>query len=165
MILRRFAAVVSLLAAACTAQGEAASRPASRPVHGRIENFRDLRIAHVWGKPDERGYAEQTEHQPHPCLRTLGRRRRNLRRLVGVVRDIGHGCSRRDVRAIVSPSSRCNANRLMLIDNLRALLGDRLYAEGEALTLRDRLCLHASMLCLTHPQTGERLRFESPAPF
>ncbi|MDF3866961.1 RluA family pseudouridine synthase, partial [Pseudomonas denitrificans (nom. rej.)] len=45
------------------------------------------------------------------------------------------------------------------------LLGDRLYAEGEALELRDRLCLHASMLALTHPQTGERLRFESPAPF
>jgi tRNA pseudouridine32 synthase/23S rRNA pseudouridine746 synthase len=45
------------------------------------------------------------------------------------------------------------------------LLGDRLYAEGEALQLRDRLCLHASMLALTHPQTGERLRFESPAPF
>ncbi|MDH1012066.1 RluA family pseudouridine synthase [Pseudomonas nicosulfuronedens] len=45
------------------------------------------------------------------------------------------------------------------------LLGDRLYAEGEALDLRDRLCLHASMLALTHPQTGERLRFESPAPF
>lgn len=45
------------------------------------------------------------------------------------------------------------------------LLGDRLYAEGEALELRNRLCLHASMLALTHPQTGERLRFESPAPF
>ncbi|MDF3934229.1 RluA family pseudouridine synthase [Pseudomonas citronellolis] len=46
-----------------------------------------------------------------------------------------------------------------------ALLGDRLYAEGEGLALRDRLCLHASLLCLTHPQSGERLRFESPAPF
>ncbi|PXB71088.1 RNA pseudouridine synthase, partial [Pseudomonas aeruginosa] len=22
-----------------------------------------------------------------------------------------------------------------------------------------------SLLCLTHPQSGERLRFESPAPF
>ncbi|MGC3535205.1 RNA pseudouridine synthase, partial [Pseudomonas aeruginosa] len=27
------------------------------------------------------------------------------------------------------------------------------------------VCLHASLLCLTHPQSGERLRFESPAPF
>ncbi|MCY1426079.1 Ribosomal large subunit pseudouridine synthase A [compost metagenome] len=45
------------------------------------------------------------------------------------------------------------------------LLGDRLYANPEALAAHDRLCLHASMLCLTHPQTGERLRFESPAPF
>ncbi|MGO3552990.1 MAG: RNA pseudouridine synthase, partial [Pseudomonas helleri] len=24
---------------------------------------------------------------------------------------------------------------------------------------------HASMLSFTHPQTGERLRFECPAPF
>ncbi|MNP76953.1 Ribosomal large subunit pseudouridine synthase A [compost metagenome] len=45
------------------------------------------------------------------------------------------------------------------------LLGDRLYANPEALAAHDRLCLHASLLCLSHPQTGERLRFECPAPF
>ena len=45
------------------------------------------------------------------------------------------------------------------------LLGDRLYAHEQALAAFDRLCLHASLLCLTHPQTGGRLRFESPAPF
>ncbi|WP_120993224.1 RluA family pseudouridine synthase [Stutzerimonas urumqiensis] len=45
------------------------------------------------------------------------------------------------------------------------LLGDRLYAHDQALHAHERLCLHASMLTLTHPRTGERLRFESPAPF
>ena len=45
------------------------------------------------------------------------------------------------------------------------LLGDRLYAHEQALRAHERLCLHASMLTLTHPQTGARLRFESPAPF
>ena len=45
------------------------------------------------------------------------------------------------------------------------LLGDRLYAHEQALAAHERLCLHASLLCLTHPQSGERMRFESPAPF
>lgn len=45
------------------------------------------------------------------------------------------------------------------------LLGDRLYAQSEALTLAERLCLHASMLAFTHPHTGESLRFESSSPF
>ncbi|MFT0211852.1 RluA family pseudouridine synthase [Pseudomonas sp. F1_0610] len=45
------------------------------------------------------------------------------------------------------------------------LLGDQLYAQGDALQAAERLCLHASMLALTHPATGEPMRFESPAPF
>lgn len=62
-------------------------------------------------------------------------------------------------------TGRSHQLRVHMLSIGHPLLGDRLYAEGEALTLRDRLCLHASMLALTHPQTGERLRFESPAPF
>lgn len=45
------------------------------------------------------------------------------------------------------------------------ILGDALYAEGEALTLRPRLCLHAEQLSFTHPVTGARMHFQSPAPF
>jgi tRNA pseudouridine32 synthase/23S rRNA pseudouridine746 synthase len=45
------------------------------------------------------------------------------------------------------------------------LLGDRLYANPEALAAHERLCLHASMLAFTHPVSGERLRFTCPAPF
>ncbi|QIE89168.1 RluA family pseudouridine synthase [Pseudomonas nitroreducens] len=62
-------------------------------------------------------------------------------------------------------TGRSHQLRVHMLSIGHPLLGDRLYAEGEALALRDRLCLHASMLALTHPQTGERLRFESPAPF
>ncbi|WP_236171518.1 RluA family pseudouridine synthase [Pseudomonas pseudonitroreducens] len=62
-------------------------------------------------------------------------------------------------------TGRSHQLRVHMLSIGHPLLGDRLYAEGEALQLRDRLCLHASMLALTHPQTGERLRFESPAPF
>ncbi len=45
------------------------------------------------------------------------------------------------------------------------ILGDALYAEGEALALSPRLCLHAERLEITHPYTGARLRFDCPAPF
>lgn len=42
------------------------------------------------------------------------------------------------------------------------IVGDRLYGTGKE---GDRLCLHASALSFLHPQTGEQLRFTSPAPF
>jgi tRNA pseudouridine32 synthase / 23S rRNA pseudouridine746 synthase len=45
------------------------------------------------------------------------------------------------------------------------ILGDRLYAKGEALAAADRLQLHAASLELFHPTGGERVRFESPTPF
>ncbi len=43
-----------------------------------------------------------------------------------------------------------------------AIAGDRLYGTGKE---GDRLCLHASSLSFYHPQTSEKLRFTSPAPF
>ncbi len=45
------------------------------------------------------------------------------------------------------------------------LLGDRLYAHPKAMQAHSRLCLHASQLALTHPISGQRLHFTSPAPF
>ncbi|SDH94621.1 RluA family pseudouridine synthase [Pseudomonas panipatensis] len=62
-------------------------------------------------------------------------------------------------------TGRSHQLRVHMLSIGHPLLGDRLYANPEALALRDRLCLHASLLCLSHPQSGERLRFESPAPF
>jgi tRNA pseudouridine32 synthase / 23S rRNA pseudouridine746 synthase len=40
------------------------------------------------------------------------------------------------------------------------IVGDRLYGHEDA-----RLLLHAQSLTFTHPQTGERVTFERPAPF
>ena len=45
------------------------------------------------------------------------------------------------------------------------ILGDRLYAQGQALTASDRLQLHARNLSLAHPVTNELLTFVSPCPF
>ena len=45
------------------------------------------------------------------------------------------------------------------------MLGDELYADDAALAAAPRLLLHACRIELPHPVTGERLRFESQAPF
>ncbi len=45
------------------------------------------------------------------------------------------------------------------------IIGDKFYANPLAKSLSPRLCLHAQMLTITHPVTGERMRFESDVPF
>lgn len=46
-----------------------------------------------------------------------------------------------------------------------AILGDNLYAEGEAHAGADRLQLHAKTYTLFHPKTGEEVTFAAPEPF
>ncbi|WP_421979827.1 pseudouridine synthase [Roseibium sp.] len=45
------------------------------------------------------------------------------------------------------------------------ILGDRFYAEGDALAASGRLSLHAESLELHHPSGGERVTFRSRCPF
>ena len=45
------------------------------------------------------------------------------------------------------------------------ILGDNLYAEPALRAKAPRLLLHATALAFTHPQTGQRLQLQSPAPF
>ena len=45
------------------------------------------------------------------------------------------------------------------------ILGDDLYGTPEECMAATRLCLHATHLTFTHPQTGECRTFESPVPF
>ncbi|PKH85651.1 pseudouridine synthase [Colwellia sp. Bg11-28] len=45
------------------------------------------------------------------------------------------------------------------------ILGDRLYAPEEALTMRNRLQLHALKLSLFHPSTEQAITFDAPCPF
>lgn len=45
------------------------------------------------------------------------------------------------------------------------ILGDNLYAEGDALAMAPRLMLHAAKLELRHPQSKEWLTFQAPASF
>jgi tRNA pseudouridine32 synthase / 23S rRNA pseudouridine746 synthase len=45
------------------------------------------------------------------------------------------------------------------------IIGDRFYAEGEALQASNRLALHAESLTLHHPANGERVTFQAECPF
>lgn len=45
------------------------------------------------------------------------------------------------------------------------ILGDNLYAEGEALSASRRLLLHAEYLSFTHPESGTKQEFLCHAPF
>ncbi|MFC3033449.1 bifunctional tRNA pseudouridine(32) synthase/23S rRNA pseudouridine(746) synthase RluA [Pseudoalteromonas fenneropenaei] len=45
------------------------------------------------------------------------------------------------------------------------ILGDKFYAHEQALCAAPRLQLHAEMLKISHPQTGEMMEFHCPAPF
>ncbi|MBL6690458.1 MAG: RluA family pseudouridine synthase [Pseudomonadales bacterium] len=45
------------------------------------------------------------------------------------------------------------------------ILGCDLYAHPEAFSAADRLCLHAKVLELDHPGTGERMKFIAPVNF
>ena len=45
------------------------------------------------------------------------------------------------------------------------ILGDRLYAHQQALTMSNRLQLHAKMLQITHPVSAQTLTFSKACPF
>jgi tRNA pseudouridine32 synthase/23S rRNA pseudouridine746 synthase len=45
------------------------------------------------------------------------------------------------------------------------ILGDKLYAHPEAFAMSPRLQLHAEMLTLAHPASGETLIFEAAPEF
>ena len=67
--------------------------------------------------------------------------------------------------ALVPLTGRSHQLRLHMRAIGHAILGDDLYGTREECGTASRLCLHATTLSFTHPQSGERRTFESPAPF
>ncbi|NLY58018.1 MAG: RNA pseudouridine synthase [Gammaproteobacteria bacterium] len=62
-------------------------------------------------------------------------------------------------------TGRSHQLRVHMLSIGHPLLGDGLYAHQQALHACPRLALHAARLEINHPQTGERMAFDSPAPF
>ncbi|PIG09193.1 ribosomal large subunit pseudouridine synthase A [Comamonas sp. 26] len=69
-------------------------------------------------------------------------------------------------RVLLSPlTGRTHQLRLHMAATGHAILGDALYASGEALSASPRLLLHAAALEMTHPIKGTLLKIESAPDF
>jgi tRNA pseudouridine32 synthase/23S rRNA pseudouridine746 synthase len=62
-------------------------------------------------------------------------------------------------------TGRSHQLRVHLLSLGHPILGDTLYATGEALHAASRLQLHAERLELHHPQGGDRITYRAPVPF
>ena len=62
-------------------------------------------------------------------------------------------------------TGRSHQLRVHLASTHHPILGDALYGDARTQARASRLLLHATVLQLRHPATGQAQRFESPAPF
>jgi tRNA pseudouridine32 synthase/23S rRNA pseudouridine746 synthase len=66
---------------------------------------------------------------------------------------------------LIPRTGRSHQLRVHLLSLGHPILGDQLYATGDALAASDRLCLHAAELSLFKPTGGKRVTITSPVPF
>jgi tRNA pseudouridine32 synthase/23S rRNA pseudouridine746 synthase len=62
-------------------------------------------------------------------------------------------------------TGRSHQLRVHMLSLGHPIIGDRFYADGEALAAAPRLALHAESLTLHHPTGGERVTFKAGCPF
>ncbi|OHU88430.1 MULTISPECIES: bifunctional tRNA pseudouridine(32) synthase/23S rRNA pseudouridine(746) synthase RluA [Pseudoalteromonas] len=62
-------------------------------------------------------------------------------------------------------TGRSHQLRVHMLSLGHVILGDRLYAKDKALAAAPRLQLHAEMLQICHPDTGQMMTFNAPVPF
>lgn len=62
-------------------------------------------------------------------------------------------------------TGRSHQLRVHMLSLGHPIIGDRFYAEGEALNASARLALHAESLELHHPSDGRRVTFRAECPF
>lgn len=69
-------------------------------------------------------------------------------------------------RVLLKPvTGRSHQLRVHMVHVGHVMIGDPIYAEGDALTIAPRLNLHAQHLRLKHPTLGAWMDWESPCPF
>ena len=66
---------------------------------------------------------------------------------------------------LIPHTGRSHQLRVHLASLGHPIIGDYFYATGDALSMSERLHLHAKRLTINHPITNQRLHFESDAPF
>lgn len=137
---------------------------AERRVHKRYE-------AVVWGVPDASGADADGWSDIHlPLIVDWPNRPRS---------KVDHGIGKPShtrwrlqqalgdrARLLLEPiTGRSHQLRVHLMALGHPIVGDNLYAHGDALAAAPRLLLHAAWLALPHPVDGQPQRFVSPAPF
>ncbi|GGC86874.1 RluA family pseudouridine synthase [Halopseudomonas salina] len=138
-------------------------RELSRQFHDR--ETEKMYIALCWGQPDtETGQIElPLRYDPatkprHVVDHEQGKHAQTFWRVIERLPEY----SRVELTPI---TGRSHQLRVHMLSIGHPLLGDQLYAQGEALDACPRLALHAARLGISHPETGERMIFDSPAPF
>lgn len=81
-------------------------------------------------------------------------------------RVLSHDAAKRCTRVELTPETgRTHQLRVHMQALGHPILGDSLYADAAGQSQADRLLLHAEYLAFTHPESGQRLAFDCPAPF
>lgn len=122
-------------------------------------------VAEVWGKP-----AQRSGRVDLPLVVDWPNRPRQK-----VCHETGRpACTEwrvlrtleRSARVRLHPlTGRSHQLRVHMLSIGHPILGDSLYAEGEAFLAADRLMLHSEMIRLRHPEGGRGMVFRSPCPF
>ena len=66
---------------------------------------------------------------------------------------------------LMPTTGRSHQLRVHMLSIGHVILGDKLYAKGEALEASDRLQLHAESITIRHPEGGKGIVFKSLSPF
>lgn len=81
-------------------------------------------------------------------------------------RVLAHDAAAHNTRLELAPlTGRSHQLRVHLQAIGHPILGDALYGDAAVQARAARLLLHASALALVHPVSGQRMQFDSPAPF
>jgi tRNA pseudouridine32 synthase / 23S rRNA pseudouridine746 synthase len=66
---------------------------------------------------------------------------------------------------LMPTTGRSHQLRMHMLSIGHVILGDKLYADGDALNASERLLLHAESIKLSHPESGKGVVFKSACPF
>ena len=66
---------------------------------------------------------------------------------------------------LMPTTGRSHQLRVHMLSIGHVILGDKLYAKGEALEASERLQLHAESIKIRHPEGGKGIVFKSRSPF
>jgi 23S rRNA pseudouridine1911/1915/1917 synthase len=93
-----------------------------------------------------------------------GKPHRDARYAKTMFTKLGRAGKRVSIVEAVLETGRTHQVRIHLSEGGTPIVGDPKYGTAASARLADRVCLHAVVLGIEHPRSGERMRFTSPLP-